>query len=116
MSCAAWRYFGSPRVVVSCCKTENGYAVTAEVAGSSPVVPAILLEGVIGRGTENSNPQVLVGRGAHSHRAQEFALRGPCFIAVFLRVAIERRLYLAVTQDSLHGFGFDLRLVHQPVA
>jgi len=35
---------------------------------------------------------------------------------VFLCVEIERRLDFAVTQDSLHGLGFDLRLVHQPVA
>src|SRR5256885_10907059 len=35
---------------------------------------------------------------------------------LFLCVEIERRLDFAVTQDSLHGLGFDLRLVHQPVA
>ena len=39
--CTACRYFGGLRVVLSCCKTEIGYAVTAEAAGSSPVVPAI---------------------------------------------------------------------------
>jgi hypothetical protein len=32
---------GSPRVSVSCCKTFQGAAVTAEVASSSLVVPAI---------------------------------------------------------------------------
>jgi hypothetical protein len=42
MSCATWRYFGSPRGLVSCCKTNPRYAVTAEVASSSLVVPAIL--------------------------------------------------------------------------
>jgi hypothetical protein len=52
----------------------------------------------------------------HPHGVKKFALRGPCFVAVFLRVEIERRLYFAVTQDSLHGLGLDLRLVHQPVA
>ena len=36
-------------------------------------------------------------------------------VAVFLRVRIEGRLILAVTQDALHGLGFDLRLVHQPI-
>jgi hypothetical protein len=95
-------------------------AVTAEVASSSLVVPAILSKGVIGRDTENSNPQLnpqhLIHRGAHPHSVQEFALRGPCFIAVFLRVQIERCLNLCVTQDSLYGFRFDFRLVHQPVA
>jgi hypothetical protein len=64
-------------------------AVTAEAAGSSPVVPAILSKGVIGRDTENSspqvNPQLLVHRSAHPH-VQEFALRGSRFVAVFLRV------------------------------
>jgi hypothetical protein len=32
-------------------------------------------------------------------------LRGPCFIAVILRVQIERRLNLAMTQDSRTVFG-----------
>jgi len=49
-------------------------------------------------------------------RHQIFPLRRPCFVAVFLRVEIERRLNFAVTQDSLRGLGFDLRLVHQPIA
>jgi len=43
MTCATYGYFGSPRVVVSCCKTNPRYAVTAEAAGSSPVVPASVL-------------------------------------------------------------------------
>jgi hypothetical protein len=42
MICAA---FGSPRVLVSCCKTNSRSAVTAEVAGSSPVVPTTRLVG-----------------------------------------------------------------------
>ena len=57
-----------------------------------------------------------IHRRVHSNGCQEFALRGPCFIAVFLRVQIERRLNLRVTQDSLNGLGLDFRLVHQPVA
>ena len=71
--------------------------------------------GVIGRDTENSNlqlnPQLLIHRGAHPHRVQEFALRGPCFIAVFLRVQIERRLNLCVTQDSPERFSVRLSLL-----
>ena len=82
--------------------------------------PPLLSKGITGRDTGNSNPQLnsqlLVHCGAHPHCAQEFALCCPCFIAVFLRVQIERRLNLAVTQDSLHGLGFDFRLVHQPIA
>ena len=46
MSCTTCRYFGSPRVVVSCCKTYPGKTVTAEVASSSLVVPAITLNGL----------------------------------------------------------------------
>ena len=38
MTCVA---FGSPRVVLSCCKTNSRSAVTAEVASSSLVVPTI---------------------------------------------------------------------------
>ena len=40
-SYATSAYFGSPRGLVSCCKTYSHSAVTAEAAGSSPVVPAI---------------------------------------------------------------------------
>jgi hypothetical protein len=114
----------APRVAIGAVKlqlvTSGCCTVTAEVASSSLVVPAILSKGVIGRDTENSNPQLnpqlLIHRGTHPHRVQEFALRGPCFVAVLLRVQIERGLNLAMTQDSLNGFWFDFRLVHQPVA
>ena len=41
VSCTSYGYFGSPRVLVSCCKPINA-TVTAEVASSSLVVPAIL--------------------------------------------------------------------------
>jgi len=44
MSCTTSAYFGSPRGVVSCCKSYPGKTVTAEAAGSSPVVPAILFK------------------------------------------------------------------------
>jgi hypothetical protein len=39
--CATCAACGSPRVFVSCCKTNSRSAVTAEVASSSLVVPAI---------------------------------------------------------------------------
>ena len=85
-------------------------AVTAEVASSSLVVPAILSKGVTGRDTGNSNPrlnpQLLIHRSAHPHSVQEFALCCSCFVAVFLRAQIESGLNLAVTQDSLNGFRF----------
>jgi len=41
MSCMAYGYFGSPRGFVCRCKTYSRSAVTAEVASSSLVVPAI---------------------------------------------------------------------------
>jgi hypothetical protein len=47
---------------------------------------------------------------------REFALCRPCLLAVFLRVPIERRLNLCVMRNSLNGFRFDFRFVHQPVA
>jgi hypothetical protein len=40
MSCTTYAAFGSPRVLVSCCKAISRSAVTAEVASSSLVVPA----------------------------------------------------------------------------
>ena len=69
------------------------WTVTAEVASSSLVVPAIHSKqlGVIG--SQNSNPQLLYCP-RHPYRAQKFALRGARLIAVFLCVQIERRLNL----------------------
>ena len=43
-SCAACAIFGSPRVVLTGCKTNSRSAVTAEAAGSSPVVPATSIQ------------------------------------------------------------------------
>jgi hypothetical protein len=42
---------------------------------------------------------------------EECALRRPCFIAIAMRVEIERRLNSRMTQNALHGLGLDLRLV-----
>ena len=36
----------------------------------------------------------------------ERGLCRPCFIGVVLRMQVERRLDLRVTQDALHGLGF----------
>jgi len=55
--------------------TLNPCAVTAEVASSSLVVPAISFQEVTGRDTGNSNPQYLIHRTAHPHGGQEFSLR-----------------------------------------
>ena len=44
MSYATSANFGSPRGLVSCCKSYSRSAVTAEVASSSLVVPAILFK------------------------------------------------------------------------
>ena len=40
-----------------------------------------------------------------SHGRQEFTLRRPCLVAVFLRVQIEGRLNLAVTQNPCTVLG-----------
>ena len=101
--------------------TSGRWTVTAEVASSSLVVPAILSKGVIGRDTENSNPQPnpqsLIYRGAYPYRIQEFALRSPCRVAIILRAKkIKGFLNFCVTRDSLNAFRFDFRVIHQPVA
>src|ERR1700730_14844044 len=41
MSCATSGYFGSPRGLVSCCKTYSCYPDKGEVGGSSPPRPTI---------------------------------------------------------------------------
>src|SRR5271157_4996150 len=46
-------------------------------------------------------------------RIYELPLRGPCFIAVSLRVEIEGRLNPRMAQDALHRFRLDLGGVHQ---
>src|SRR5229473_2232378 len=48
MSYTTSAYFGSPRGLVSCCKTYPSKTVTAEVASSSLVVPAILFNSLDG--------------------------------------------------------------------
>jgi len=93
---------------------------TGEVGGSSPPRPTNYfskLPGVVPKtSTHNPTHTSLHHRAAHAKRRKILPLRRQCFIAVFLRTQIERRLNLAVTQDSLNGFRFDLRFVHQPVA
>jgi hypothetical protein len=54
--CATCAACGSPRVFVSCCKTNSRSAVTAEAAGSSPVVPAIFLNHLQGPAKTNLGP------------------------------------------------------------
>jgi len=61
------------------------------------------------------SPQLL-NSCIHPDGGEKLALRGPCFIAAFLRIQIEGRSDLAVTQESLHGLGFGFRFVHQPAA
>jgi hypothetical protein len=56
-------------------------SVTAEVASSSLVVPAISFQRVTGCDTRNSNPQfnpqLLANRLIHPHGGLEFTLRDP---------------------------------------
>ena len=104
----------------------TGYGVyrapdKGEVGGSSPPRPTIhsqwLNPDFLFHSQPTTQPTASLHRfGRHSERHQILALRGPCFIGVFLRIEIQRRLNLAVTQDALHGLGLDFRLVHEPVA
>src|SRR5262252_8886128 len=84
------------------------YPVTAEAAGSSPVVPAILSKGVIGRDTENSYPQshpqlLLNASRFESHGVEEFFLSSDHLVEVFVRVKVERGLDTRMIQDTLHS-------------
>ena len=64
----------------------------------------------------NNNLQKLVHGCIHPHSGEEFALRCPSFVAIFLRVDIQGCLDFRVAQDALDGLRFDLRLVHKPIA
>src|SRR6267378_8572939 len=72
-------FLRAPRVAIGAVKlqpvTSGRWTVTAEVASSSLVVPAISFQEVTGRDTGNSNPQYLIHRTAHPHGGQEFSLR-----------------------------------------
>ena len=46
---------------------------------------------------------------------QELSLCSPSFIAAFLSVEMELRLASGMTQDSLHRFTFDPRLLDKPI-
>jgi len=79
-----------------------------EVGGSSPPRPTILfrLPGVaLKASTHNPTHNLLHHLILHAQRRKIFSQRRERFIAVFLRVQIERRLDFHVTQDSLNGFG-----------
>jgi len=56
-------------------------------------------------GSYSFNPQLLVHGCIHPHSGQEFALRCPSFVGVFLRVQIQRGLNFRVTQDAWTVFG-----------
>ena len=61
------------------------------------------------------HPKLLYGIRGDSGRHQILPLRRACFVAVFLRVEIEGRLDSRMTQDALHGFRLNFRLVYQPI-
>jgi hypothetical protein len=91
----------------------------AGVGGSIPSLATTILKDLgdftAKTPTHNSTHSSLHQLRCDADRRQESSLRGPRFIGVLLRVEIERRLNLAVTQDRLYGLRFHLRLVHQPV-
>src|SRR5260370_35768785 len=76
-------FLRAPRVAVGAVKlqlvTSGRCTVTAEVASSSLVVPAILSKIVTGSDTGNSNPQLnpqlLIPCCSHPYSVYEFALR-----------------------------------------
>src|SRR6266699_686104 len=46
MSCTTCKYIGSPRGLVSCCKTNKRYSDKGEVGGSSPPRPTIQITNI----------------------------------------------------------------------
>ena len=95
-------------------------AVTAEAAGSSPVVPAIHSKAVNEWCFHSSLPTIsptpsLDGLPLESHRVKELVLSGDHLVEVFVRVQIERGLNTRMTQDALHRLRVLLCLIHQPV-
>ncbi len=98
---------------------EAAYPVTAEVAGSSPVVPAIQFKGVPGSEPGDSYPQLHPRPLAHGlrfdgHGVKKCLLSRDHLVKALVRIQIERRLNPCVPQDSLDSFRV-LRLVDQPI-
>src|SRR5215469_941562 len=77
-------YFGSPRGLLSSCKTLQRCPVTAEVASSSLVVPAILFKELVFISAKPLRTQK--GRAARPCRVP-FALFPPCHVATASCVA-----------------------------
>ena len=93
------------------------------VIDSNPIAPTIFSNAGCGDSIRKLQPTIqptgiersLDHLRRESHFLEERPLRGPCFIAVPLRVEIERRLDARMTQDALHRLGLDLRLVDKKV-
>ncbi len=95
-------------------------SVTAEAAGSSPVVPAIHSKAVSEWCFHSSLPTISPtpswdGLPVESHCVKELVLSGDHLVEVFVRVQIERGLNTRMTQDALHRLRVLLCLIHQPV-
>jgi hypothetical protein len=96
------------------------YLDTVEVNGSSPFGPTnvfLQLRGIRPKTlTHNPTHSSLHRLGTHAQGRQERSLCRQRLVAVLLRVQIQCRLNTRMSEDALHGLGFDLRLVHQPIA
>jgi len=76
--------------------------LSRQAAGSSPVVPAILSKGVIGRDTKNSYPQshpqlLLKASRFESRSIKKLFLRRDHLVELFVRVQVERGLTSVIT-------------------
>jgi hypothetical protein len=106
MSCTTSAYFGSPRGFVSCCNTYSGWTVTAEVAGSSPVVPANFFKYLQGIWQSESWSNLVQSGQRFSfveHHSNKFALCPPLVRHTRLSVKIQRNRF-----SSNRDFRFDL--------
>ena len=81
-------------------------SVTAEAAGSSPVVPAIPLNGL-----RTYRTCWLI-----HNQSTEPVLRTDFVVVIALGVKVKRSLHFRMPPHLLHGLRINLPLIHQPIA
>src|SRR6266849_5992258 len=113
MSYTTSAYFGSPRGLVSCCKTYPGKTVTAEVASSSLVVPAILSKGLsllFGKSARYTRKYTLSDACRRrrcffrwQNHFHHFALRPPLFTVDRVGIDVHVDVAVGVSHQRLHS-------------
>jgi hypothetical protein len=107
-SCLTSAYLGIPRGSLTRCKAYSRSAVTAEAAGSSPVVPAIHSKPVNEWCFHSSLPTIsptpsLEGLPLESHRVEELVLSGDRLLPLAVNALYTHALVVIISTKRRFG-------------